>query len=211
MCSVRSSPDGSASSSRCSLGGRICSAPGSPSRSRSQRATSSARWPSERPTLKSLVRKTSEAGGDGHSAQRHAVPSRSPLQNRQQKRGVMTVGGAPTYTVKWKFRNAPCSCSLPHLGGPTLTGPAGVIRTCSCGGGGTCALAGRTDSAALSASKTANLRIAPPFARGWNGLHLPHWEGRAQLHYRPVSRGSSVPSGGFRPESAAGVAAVSGG
>ena len=158
MCSVRSSPDGSASSSRCSLGGRICSAPGSPSRSRSQRAISSARWPSERPTLKSLVRKTSEAGGDGHSAQRHAVPSRSLLQNRQQKRGVMTVGGAPTCTLKWKFRNAPCSCSLPHLGGPTLTGPAGVIRTCSCGGGGTCALAGRTDSAALSASKTTNLR-----------------------------------------------------
>ena len=104
---------------------------------------------------------------------------RPPLQNRQQNRGVITVGGVPTCTLKWKFRNAPCSCSLPHLGGPTLTGPAGVISTCSCGGGGACALPGRTNKAAVtsaSASKTTNLRIAPPFARGLEPVSLPHWK-----------------------------------
>ena len=109
--------------------------------------------------------------------------------DRQQKRGVITVGGVPTCTLKWKFRNAPCSCSLPHLGGPTLTGPAGVISTCSCGGGGACALPGRTTKAALtsaSAIKTTNLRIAPPFARGLEPASFIARGGRAQLHCRPV-------------------------
>ena len=43
-------------------------------------------------------------GRAGNHARRHAAPARVPL--RQQKRGVITVGGVPTCTLKWKFRNA---------------------------------------------------------------------------------------------------------